>query len=228
MSIVLHRAIGYGMPWKRFEQLFRERNDIEDVHEELFARARSVDPADLIISKDYARATFPGLIDEPGATYTPPHVLERNLLAKTVTLGGIREAALGRPDQLFTTVCDPDNTHEIMFFPGMMRAATWYHYGDCVDFAFELWGRESNGKRYLEDAPRAFTKYLETGHSPFNELLMHPDGRPAEHDYWWRGENRDALIPGVPEEIRFFIEALRLMPKHGVAELRPMLAQWWC
>lgn len=227
MGVRFHRAIGYGMPWERFTALFLERNDADCAHDALNARFRNADPADFVVPKEIRRSTYPGLLGNPEGLPTPPHFLELNLLSKNVTLDGRVDANLGHATDLFTLVRDSDNTHDIIFFPNAMLAQQWVHYHDAIDVAFGLWKEEWRGNRSTEDEPKRYTKYIETGHYPFTHLLMHEDGAAAEHDYWWHGQNKDRMLPGVPAEIRWYVEKLGLLSLDGCAQLRPVLAQWW-
>jgi hypothetical protein len=227
MSIVLHRAIGYGMPWSRFTQLYKQLHETNDVHGHLWQLLDKLEHAALIIPKEYRKSSYPGILGEPMSHPTPVHILEPNLLARGVTLGGRIDVPIGRPSDLVQIVQDPDNVHEIMFFPSAMYAKQWVHYGDAVDYAFEMWGKQSDGKRGNADDWTSVTKYIETGHGSFSELLMHPDGTRAEYDYWWeRGD--EGMLAGIPEEIRWFLKTFNILPDHAIIEVRPLIAQWWC
>jgi hypothetical protein len=227
MSIVMHRAIGYGMPWARFEALYRELHETADVHEHLWQLLNTLEPAALIIPKDYRNSSYPGLLGDSMSRATPVHILEPNLLARAVTLGDRIDAPMGRPNDLIQIVQDPDNIHDIIFLPSAMYAKQWAHSADPVDYAFEMWGKGSDGKRGNEDGWTSITQYIETGHGPFSELLMHPDGRRAEYDYWWE-QGDEGMLAGVPEEIRWFLKTFNILPDHAITEVRPLIAQWWC
>ncbi len=193
---------------------------------DLWRLFETIEPASLIIPKDYQKGSYPGILDAPLSYPTPPHILERNLLAQAVTLNGRLEVPMGHPRDLFCLVQDPDNVHEIIFLPSARHARQWVHNADPVDYAFEMWGGASDGKRGNETPWTSVTKYLETGHDVFAHLLMHADGRRAEHDYWWvRGSNN--MLPGVPEEIRWLLSTFKLLPAYAISEIRPVIAQWW-
>jgi hypothetical protein len=227
MSIKLNRAMGYGMPWARFQELFLTINEADDVYQTVNRRLDKAAPEDFMIPKSYQKTTFPGLLAGPREFMTGPvHILERNLLARSVWMDGRFDAKMGTWHDLVCLVMDPDNTHEIIFFPNAMTKRRWHHEADPLDYAFEDWGRGETTPTE-EAAPRTLTRYLNTGHELFRYLLMHPDGRRAEVD-WWSVRGTENMLPGVPEEIRWLVSKFNLLPEPAITEIRPLIAQWWC
>ncbi|MBO6507374.1 MAG: hypothetical protein JJ979_02625 [Roseibium sp.] len=216
MSVRLHRAIGYGVPWHRFEELTTldcEAHETWDKLNKVFETA--TDELLTVASEDRKNS------------WTGPNVpiIEKRLLAKNYTDRDRKEAELGKAEDLVCVIDDSCETLGVIFFPNLYYRKRWYRYDDDLDYAFERW-REGTDRSEHSD-PRQFVNYVDYGHYPFTNSLMTEDGTPHEWLPFWELRERPDLLPAVPSEIRWYLKKLNVMDDAGVNQLRPVVAQWW-
>jgi hypothetical protein len=110
MSYRIHRAMGYGMPWKTFKEA------IPDMDSEKLEEA---------FNKDF------GVLKPSGSELS--HA-ERMDLAEL----SIPYFNTGTFSHLYKEIGNPDYNTDIVFFPGD-KFDTWFRANDDLDYAFELW-----------------------------------------------------------------------------------------
>jgi hypothetical protein len=218
MGIKIHRATGYGLPWKTFQTIakFSSATDVDGEFYELFKeKFASLTKDDLIMTKEERK-------DRPEHS---PYALESHLLARSLTLGGRHTPEFGRPEQLYQLVMNPDYITDIIFFPNIMYANSWHRSDDTVDFMFERFGKDVD----VHDAPD-FTKYVRHGVYPYDRFLVDKDGEYLSYDeHCLEYQDPESGIRGaVPHEIRWYLTKFGFLDHAGVNELRPVIAQWWC
>lgn len=236
MGIRIHRAIGWGLEWNRFEELTTlgcEAHETDDALRAAFDNAR---PEDLVVPMSIRDQAF---YAGPGPRRSI--MIDNNLLALDFEFDDTETEAdedgkerrkrippkLARPDDLFTTVSDPDNTQAVMFFPNASEAKRWYRFDDMLDYQFEALRDGRDG----DPTPREIIEWPKFGHYPYSNHLMDPrDGSPLAWDVFWRLDETypDGWAPDVPSEIRWYLPKLGVLDDAGVNQLRPILAQWWC
>lgn len=226
MSYRIHRAIGWGMPWEKFEtlcQLPSHEYGVDEALDEYFGKLTDIDltvPDDLYESLFYASGPV-----------RAPIILEKRLLTKNFS-NSVRDLAnVGRAADLYCLVSTPYKTTDVIFFPNLNYRRKWYRYDNDVDYAFEQWSRECEGRplgeRGSQGAPRDFTIYTGYGHYPWTNNLMLPDGAPTSWDHFSSVERHPEWLPAVPSEIRWYLSKLGILTNKGVNDLRPVIAQWW-
>lgn len=213
MSYTIKRAVGYGMTWDRFKQFTLIEASTGSISEQLRKRFEALNVEDMTVPKEEGRS----------GPHGAPHVIERQLLAKTSSLGG-KSPEMGRPEDLFALVQNPDNITDVIFFPNMIYAKAWLRSDSTLDYGFERYGR---GEDISET--RDFTTYIRHGHFPYNKFLTNDLGEVLPYDdYALDAELPDSGIFGaLPEEIRWYLTKHHIMSADGIASLRPVLAQWW-
>lgn len=210
MSYRIRRAIGYGMPIKKFDELatlpVHEDGKVESMYK-VFA---SLPASEYVIPKETYQEHF---YDK-----TKNLIFYQNLLK-------INDGEVGSPQNLFEYVGNPDYNTDILFFPTLYYRKRWFNYDNYCDYAFEQY-REGT-KRGDQQDPRDFVKYIEYGHYPWTNSLMLADGSKVDWDHYTVVEEHPEWLPAVPEEIRWYLKKLNVLDDTGVNELRPILAQWW-
>lgn len=220
MPLKIHRAMGYGMPWKRFEELSTLPlcgDDDDELWEVLFNTFNGFKELDLTMTKEERREFSEGPLR--------PWIITGNLLQLDVKLGQENQKVeIGHAGDLFTFVSNPDYTTDVIFFPNLVWGKKWHRKADDLDLVFEAYGRDSG-----EDAPRNFTNYRRFGFYPYGKYVMTKDGTPIENafidDEPLKGEHCE--VGAIPGEIRWYMTKHGILTNDGVNELRPVLAQWW-
>lgn len=218
MGIKIHRATGYGMPWKTFQELakFTTGTDANCDFYELFTdKFEALTKEDLFMTKEERKLR----------PQHSPYSLEPHLLAESLTMGGRYTPEFGRAEDLYQLVMNPDYITDIIFFPNMMYANSWYRSDNTVDYMFECFGKDVD----FHESPN-FTKYIRHGVYPYDKFLVDKDGQPLSYDdYCMDYQNPESGIRGaIPHEIRWYLTKFGFLDNAGVNELRPVIAQWWC
>lgn len=224
MGTRIHRAIGYGMPWGDFVRRLRLPVCDDGPGEALWEKFHSLSDADLTVPRETYEKLFYAAGDAK-----PPIILETRLLARNYTDGGRREADLGRAEDLYALVRDPDETHHIVFFPNLAYARSWRKRDETIDYVFEQWRDvKVDHARKGQAEPRSFARYVGYGHYPLTNNLMAADGAPVPWRPFWEVEEHPEWLPAVPSEIRWYLTTHGVLDDAGVNALRPIVAQWWC
>jgi len=218
MSIRIHRATGYGMPWKTFQALAKvaPETDAEDRFYEMFTeKFAALTKDDLFMTKEERKLR----------REHSPYALELQLLAKRPTMGGRYTPEFGRPEDLFQMVRNPDYITDIIFFPNAMYAKAWHRSDDTVDYMFERFGKAID-----VDDSADFTKYVRHGVYPYDKFLVDKNGQPLSYEeHCMDYQCPESGIRGaIPQEIRWYLTKYGFLDDAGVDELRPIIAQWWC
>ncbi|SCW95975.1 hypothetical protein [Ancylobacter rudongensis] len=224
MSYRIHRGIGYGMPWAKFNELTALPRDENGASESLYSVFGSATDEQLTVPDEHYKELFYG-------ESRRPVILEKRLLSETFTNGGREKAEIVSGHQLFQIVSTPDDTEHVMFFPNADYGRRWYRWDDMLDYQFEAY-RDSVPEgdvvsRGDSCPPRDFANYLPYGHYPFANDLMLADGTPVAWNHFTIVERHPEWLPAVPSEIRWYLQKLGVLTDAGVNELRPLLAQWW-
>lgn len=217
MSACYHRAVGYGMPWHRFEELYLGECESHLTLAHLQSVFAAATEEMLTVDDEFYRKCF----------YTSgiPSIWEKLLLSRNFTDGGRKHADIGDPADLMTIIRGRDDPRIVLFFPNLRYAKMWQRRNDALDLAFDRW---KDGTRRSDPYETMETiKVLPYGHDPFTTYLMRADGTPEEWRFHKDLEGRDDLLPAVPSEYRFYLPRLGILDDCGVNELRPYLAQWW-
>lgn len=217
MSYRIHRAMGWGMPYRQFEKLCIP-TDEDGAAEAVYSIFRGLTDADLTVDDKVYRALFYGEGSKPYP------IVQKRLLATEYDAHGEEPSAAGNAIDLYTTVSTFDNTTDILFFPNLWYHSRWYRWNDDLDYTFEQHRNTGNDNF---DEPRDFTTYTEFGHYPWANSLMTVDGDPIEWDHYTILKSRSDWVPAVPSEIRWYLTQFGIMNQQGVNQLRPMIAQWW-
>jgi hypothetical protein len=209
------------MTWEAFRSaaLFGNNSptsDGEGSFQEIFCdKFDALTPEDLIMSKEERRDRLE----------FSPFSLEPHLLSRNLTRGGRDDPNYGEARDLYQIVGNPDYNTDIIFFPNMMYAKSWYHYSDTVDYMFEMFGQHKD----IADSPN-FTKYIRHGVYPYDKHIVDKDGEPLsyeEHCLDFSCEGSD-IRGAIPHEIRWYLTKFGFLDEAGVKLLRPVVAQWWC
>jgi hypothetical protein len=224
MGIRIHRAMGYGLLWPKFEELTQLAWTEDGSTETLYNRFAALTDADLTVPDEVYSANWKS---------RDPAILEKRLLSTVFTDGARKDAVLGRSVDLFKLV-GYDDTHAVIFFPNLTYAKRWYRWDDDLDYAFEQWRNAPDTVAPTEWAdpetqgdPREFVTQMRYGPYPFTNMLMGPDGAHRDWDHYIRVQGNKDLLPAIPSEIRWYLTAHGILSNEGVNQLRPLLAQWW-
>lgn len=235
MGYRIHRAIGWGMEWNKFEELTTLDCEAHETSEKLWEVFDKATDADLTVPWSHRSETWRS---------KPPHrtvILDHRLLALTMDFSGDEteidengverrrriEGPIARASDLFKMAMDPDNTHAIVFFPNAREAKHWFRYDDMIDYQFEALRDGRDG----DPNPRDFIVWPKFGHYPYSNYIMDANtGEPLEWDLFSRLDETypQGWAPDVPSEIRWYLPKLGLLDEKGVNQLRPIVAQWWC
>lgn len=223
MSYRISRAMGYGMPWTRFEELCKLTPDAGyGIREALYGCFRSLTDERMTIPEDVWRGSF-------SSRGLP--ILERRLLSKVFTSFGRYEVEIGDPSYLYFLVSTPNRIDHILFLPSLYYAERWHRFDDELDYALETWCRNPSsiiaGARSARADPRDFAVYTDYGHCPWHNDLMLADGTPFRWDHHTIVEQHPEWLPAIPSEIRWYLTTLGVLDDAGINELRPLIAQWW-
>lgn len=230
MGIRIHRAMGWGMPFKRLAELNgvaeKDRNSAW-----LYDRFDGKTPADLTVPDE--------LCKELWNTRYVMSILQPDLLSRKFACGPHERSALrpddfGRAVDLFTTVSrGVDETSDVIFFPTLHYREEWYRRSDDMDYEFEQWRtsiRENEtvyAVRGAQDSPVEHVTYLPYNPYPFTNHLMLTDGSPQPWEHYTEVEKHPEWLPAVASELRWYLPKLGVLDEKGVLELRPVIAQWW-
>lgn len=216
MGYRIHRAMGWGMPYTRFEELCLVKDE-DGSGEAVYSILSKLTNEDLTVDDNLYRALFYG--DE----LKPYPIFQKRLLATGYDVHGEEPSKAGRATDLYTTVSTPDETTDIIFFPNLWYRSKWYRWDDDLDYAFE------RTRDIDEDKcdPRDFTTYTRFGHYPWTNELMSANGDPIPWDHFTLLKRRSDWLPAVPSEIRWYLTQFGIMDREGVNQLRPVIAQWW-
>lgn len=220
MSLKLHRAIGYGMSWGRFQELSTLPlcgDDDDELWEVLLNKFHGFKTEDLALTKEERK--------EFGGGQHRPAIMVENLLQLGISIGrNGPPLEYGHGSDLFVFVQNPDYTTDVVFFPNLLWGKSWYRKQDYLDLVFEAFGRDSG-----DGSPRAFTNYQRYGFYPYSQYVMTKDGQPVEDHYIIDGPLKEehAEIGAIPGEIRWLMTKHGILTNEGVNELRPVIAQWW-
>jgi hypothetical protein len=216
MGVRIHRAMGWGLPWFKFEELTSISRGPDGGCDFLQYRFEELTDADLTVDDESYSRFF-------NQRHVMP-IFEKRLLSKTYTDGGRRPAVLGNASDLFCSVgCD--ETEHVIFFPSLYYREKWYRYDDDMDYAFERW-RDGEG-RGEHSEPRDFYSYVEYGHYPWTNYVMLEDGTPTPWEHFLEVNKHPEWVPAVPCEIRWYLTKHNILKDDGVNQLRPIVAQWW-
>lgn len=218
MSSSIKRAIGYAMPWHRFEELTMldceahlTRQTLEEVFDALTDQDLTVD-----------METYDHLFYKS----EEPSIGEIRLLSKTYTNGGRKPAVIGCARDLYVIAqTDEQEDCHIIFFPNLNYRSSWYRSMDTLDWSFERW-REGTD-RYASPAPDTFYKYVDFGHERWSYSLMNKEGMPEPWRHFLDLRDEKHIVPAPPSEIRWYLTKHRILDNAGVNQLRPIVAQWW-
>lgn len=219
MSSAYRKAIGYGMPWPRFEELYLGDCETHLTLDHLESVLAAATDEMLTVDAEFYRECF----------YTDhvPSVRETRLLSRSFTNGGRRPADIGNPGDLMQVVllAGDSEARLVLFFPNLRCAKAWQRRNDPLDLAFDRW---KDGVR-KEDAYRVtnFIEELPYGHDSYESYLMRKDGTPVEWHTNKDPEHRGGIVPAVPKEYHFYMKKLGILNEAGINELRPYIAQWW-
>ena len=223
MGIRIHRVMGYGLDWNRFEMISTLGCEGHETSEKLYDVMRKATSEDLTIPEEFCRMTwhtkYVGSIIEP--------ILLASDLNHREEKGG--NPKLASPTDLFHLVMDCDDTHAIIFLPSALYLKSWYHYADDLDYYFEQY-REGAAKS-ADTNTRDVLETMKFGPYPFGNLLMDPrTGDPLEWDSFHRLDRTypNGWAPGIPSELRWWLKKMGVLDDAGINELRPMIAQYWC
>lgn len=226
MSVNYNKAMGYGMPWHRFEELFLsdcQAHETETVLNDIFD---DIAPEELTFSIEEAQKIF-------YKDYTPS-ILNLCLVNTDVPSKGVGKD-FGRSEDLFTTVfgSDDDDPRHIIFFPNLYLRKQWYRRDDVLDITF-LRKHQSQCKERLKMIDDII--YLDHGIDLYGYFEMNEHGEGVEIRHMQelsarlRGEELDENLkfyPTIPSEIRWYLKKLNVLDDKGINELRPILAEWY-
>jgi hypothetical protein len=222
MSIKIHRATGYGMPWATFQKLAKftagatvDPDESRSFYEQFKEKFDTLTGEQLFMTKEERRLR----------PQHSPYSLEPHLLAKSLTMGGRESPEFGRSEALYQLVMNPDFITDIIFFPNMIYANSWYRSDSTLDYMFERFGQGVD----VHDSSD-FTRYIRHGVYPYDKFLVDKDGTPlCYEDYCLDYQDAESGIRGaIPHEIRWYLTKFGFLDDAGVDELRPVVAQWWC
>ncbi len=205
MGSRIHRAIGWGLPWREFVSAQRLTHDIPGIEETLQARFDDANRALFEIPAEVVRAHNRRIPPEP--------MIQAGSLLST----GGRTPVGSTPSDLCAVVTDGDHAVAIVFFPTLAHRARWLRRDDDVDYAFGRW-HEPDG----EASP--LIGWSPRGHGIWTDAWMLPDGTPLAP-----GTNlgEPGAVPAVPAEIRWYLATLAILDQAAITKLRPVAAQWW-
>lgn len=216
MGYRIHRAMGWGMPYIRFEELCLIKDD-DGSSEAVYSVLNKLTDGDLTVDDKLYRALFYG----NGLKPYPIH--QKRLLATGYDTYGAEPSPTGHATDLYTTVSTPDETTDIIFFPNLWYRSKWYRWDDDLDYAFER-TRDADEDKC---GPRDFTTYTNFGHYPWTNELMSENGDPLPWEHFTVLKRRSDWLPAVPSEIRWYLTQFGILDGNGVNQLRPVIAQWW-
>lgn len=226
MGIRIHRVMGWGLDWNRFEMISTLPCEGHETSEVLYDVMRKATSADLTVPEDFRKMTW----NSTGInSIIEPVLLARDLNFRERRGKAKQKPKLAAPNELYHLVMDCDNTHAVVFLPSALFIKIWYHYTDDLDYYFEQY-REGAAKS-ADTNMRDVLETMKFGPYPFGNLLMDPrTGEPLEWDSFHRLDKTypNGWAPGVPSELRWWVKKLGILDDAGVNELRPMLAQYWC
>lgn len=223
MTTKLYRAMGYGMPWERFQELCTLPlcgDDDDELWDVLFNTFNGFKEADLTMTKEERREFSEGPLR--------PAIIDGNLLHLDFKIGrGGGDVEVGHAGDLFTFVSNPDYTTDVIFFPNLVWGKKWLRTRDSLDLVFDAYGHDGG-----EGVQRHFTNYRRFGFYPYGQYAMTKDGTPVEGEPMVSFEDNplsedDDIVGAVPGEIRWYMTKHGILTNEGVNELRPVLAQWW-
>jgi len=224
MPFKLNRAMGYGMPWEKFEALCTLPvcgDDDDEMWEVLFNTFNGFKENDLTMSKE-ERSEF-------SSGQHRPFIITRNLLQLDIKLGSDAPVEVGHGGDLFTFVGNLDKTTDVIFFPNLVWGKKWYRTADILDLVFDTYG-EGGG----DGEHRYYTNYRRLGFYPYGQYVMTKDGTPVDGEHIVNFTFEDVpltdeheIVGAVPGEIRWYMTKHGILTNEGVNELRPVLAQWW-
>ena len=209
MSSHICKAMGYGMPFAKFEELCILPKHADGVGESLYEAFGKLTDADLTIEDKFTRALLYSGGIRPSPIFEP-----RILLAN---------GEIGRATELYEMVSPCDGATDIIFFPNLTYRTKWYRWDDDLDYAFD----RHTPKTEDEFIPEIFTCYTKFGHYPFTNNIMDLNGNPLNWDHYISLNKRTDWAPEVPSEIRWYLTQHGILLDEGVNQLRPLIAQWW-
>jgi hypothetical protein len=127
--------------------------------------------------------------------------------------------------ELIKFVGDYDDVDHVVLFPTVKTMEDWFRYNDDIDYTFRIAALSED-----ELPPTGMVKYLDRGIHPFNDDRMDRNGvqikcgRDDDLSDFYRDPD---LVPGVPDALRWWLLECGVMNLTGVAQLRPMVAEWW-
>ena len=219
MGIRIHKAMGWGITKKRFQEISSLSPD--DATEDLYDVMSKTKK--LIVPDDICKKTFDTLNVAP--------ILDRNLLAKNFVefskqKNSRREKI--RPTDLYSHVILEDDKEDdvLIFFPSGHYAKKWFRYNDDMDYAEERWANggdvSAEGRMEQRVVWTAFNPY------PFTNFIVNKTtGESLPWDHFLNLRKRNDWIPAVPEEIKWWTTHLGIFTPKTVLELRPVFATWW-
>lgn len=219
MGYRIHRAMGWGMPYKLFEELCLVKDE-DGSDEAVYSVLSKLTDEDLTVDDKLYRALFYG----DGEKSYP--IFQRRLLATGYDEHGKDPSKAGRATDLYTTVSTPDDTTDIIFFPNLWYRSKWHRWDDDMDYAFERY-RDGDTDTEYSGEPRDFTTYTKFGHYPWTNELMDENGNPVPWEHFTLLKRRSDWYAAVPSEIRWYLTQFGIMDQKGVNLLRPVIAQWW-
>lgn len=218
MSNILCKAIGYAMPWHKFESITSLDCEAHETARTLENTFSQLSDKDLTVDDEAYKLSW-----------NTPHlasVFEKRLLSRTYTEGNRYDADIGNAEDLFTFVYDDiEDISDVMFFPSVLHAKIWYRRGDELDWQFVRWD-EARTRRDEPDT-RIFNKYVHYGFGPWTNSLMNENGDPQAWQSFLDLMDRPDLVPQVPHQIRWYLKKFGILEDAGVNLLRPLVAQWW-
>ena len=210
----IHKSIGWGMPWEKFEEhtLLKTTDKFYSISDRLYAKFEDLTDKELTVNDEVLHE-----LKYRGATVRPFGIMQRQLLAKDFATK--RTKNIGTGTDLYSIVDVGDNLEHVMFYPNCYYAKRWHRRDDDIDYAFE------NASNDIDAGMTDFVKYVPFGHYPWTNSLMDSDGEPVAWSYGVK--TGDGTYSAVPGEIRWYLTVHDILTNEGVNELRPIVAQWW-
>ena len=126
-------------------------------------------------------------------------------------------------EPLIRLVGDHGDADHVLMFPTIHLAKDWLRFDNTMDYVFARAGKTES------DLPQGFVHFVD-GIPPFADLKMDRNGvevKCGPDDNSWEFHRDPALIPGVPDALRWWLLHCGVFSLDGVAKLRPMAAEWW-
>lgn len=214
MGYRIHKAIGWGMPWKKFEELvlLKTTDEFCSISDRLYNKFEELSDEELTVNDQVLRK-----LKYSGATVRPFAIIQCQLLAKEFATKHTKN--IGTGTDLYSIVDIGDDLEHVIFYPSCYYAKRWHRRDDDIDYAFE------NATKDIDAGMTDLVKYIPFGHYPWSNSLMDDDGEPVAWDYGVK--TGDGVYAAVPSEIRWYLTTHDILTNEGVNQLRPIVAQWW-